>query len=98
MRHHVYLSPGMFGFGCLGSYNYFAYVERELKARFAAAGHELLAHVIEDLPTASIRRRATRLAEVIQQTGMTSDAIHLVGHSTGGLDARLVSSKATCSI
>jgi hypothetical protein len=39
MRQHVYFSPGMFGFGRLGSYNYFAHVERE-SSRFAAAGHE----------------------------------------------------------
>ncbi|MBS1123385.1 MAG: Lipase precursor [Deltaproteobacteria bacterium] len=97
MRHHVYLSPGMFGFGRLGSYNYFVHVERELRARFSAAGHELEAHVIEDLPTASVRRRSTRLAELIAQTS-GGDLIHLVGHSTGGLDARLVASPATCSI
>jgi triacylglycerol lipase len=97
MRHHVYLSPGMFGFGRLGSYNYFSHVERELTARFAAAGHELVAHVIDVLPTASIRRRATRLAEVITETG-GDEPIHLLGHSTGGLDARLVASPATGSI
>jgi triacylglycerol lipase len=97
MRHHVYLSPGMFGFGCLGSYNYFAHVERELAVRFAAAGVELAAHVIEDLPTASIRRRATRLAEIVSQTS-GGGLIHLLGHSTGGLDARLAASPATRSI
>ncbi|HET9990035.1 MAG TPA: hypothetical protein VFQ65_16000, partial [Kofleriaceae bacterium] len=98
MRHHVYFSPGMFGFGKLGSYTYFAHVERELTARFAAAGHELIAHVIEDLPTASIRRRSTRLAEVVQRTATGADPIHLLGHSTGGLDARLVASPSTTSI
>jgi hypothetical protein len=98
MRHHVYFSPGMFGFGKLGSYTYFAHVERELSARFAAAGHELVAHVIEDLPTASIRRRSTRLAEVVQRTATATDSIHLLGHSTGGLDARLVASPSTTSI
>jgi triacylglycerol lipase len=98
MRHHVYLSPGMFGFGRLGSYNYFAHVERELATRFAAAGHELIAHVIEDLPTASIRRRATRLAELVSRTATGDDAVHLLGHSTGGLDGRLVASPATRSI
>jgi len=97
MRQHVYLSPGMFGFGRLGSYNYFAHVERELVARFAAAGHELVAHIIEDLPTASIRRRATRLAEIVARTA-GDEPIHLLGHSTGGLDARLVASPATRSI
>lgn len=97
MRQHVYLSPGMFGFGRLGSYNYFAHVERELAARFAAAGHELVVHAIDDLPTASIRRRAARLAEIVSQTS-GGDAIHLLGHSTGGLDSRLVASPATRSI
>lgn len=97
MRQHVYFSPGMFGFGRLGSYNYFAHVERELTARFAAAGHELVAHIIEDLPTASIRRRATRLAEIVAETS-GSEAVHLLGHSTGGLDARLAASPATRSI
>lgn len=86
----------MFGFGKLGSYVYFAHVERELQARFAAAGHELVTHIIEDLPTASIRRRAYRLAELIAATPASGDdAIHLLGHSTGGLDARLVASPAT---
>jgi hypothetical protein len=97
MRHHVYLSPGMFGFGRLGSYNYFAHVERELTARFGAAGREIVVHVIDDLPTASIRRRATRLAEIVSQTS-GDEPVHLLGHSTGGLDARLVASPATRSI
>ncbi|MDQ3336032.1 MAG: hypothetical protein M4D80_12760 [Myxococcota bacterium] len=98
MHHDVYLSPGMFGFGRLGSYNYFAHVERELTARFAAAGQSLVAHVIEDLPTASIRRRATRLAETVATTASPSGVIHLLGHSTGGLDARIVASPATHAI
>ena len=98
MQHHVYLSPGMFGFGRLGSYNYFVHVERELALRFAAAGHELVAHVIDDLPTASIRSRATRLAETVAQTAIADAPIHLLGHSTGGIDARLVASPATRSI
>jgi triacylglycerol lipase len=93
-RHHVFLSPGMFGFGKLGSYVYFAHIERELAARFAAAGHELSVHIVEDLPTASIRRRAHRLAERVAATP-GDGAIHLLGHSTGGLDARLVASPAT---
>jgi len=97
MRQHVFMSPGMFGFGRLGSYNYFAHVERELTARFASAGHELVTHTIEDLPTASIRRRAHRLAELVAKTA-DGEPVHLLGHSTGGLDARLVASPATRSI
>jgi hypothetical protein len=88
----------MFGFGRLGSYAYFSHLERELRARFDAVGIDLVAHVIEELPTASIRRRATRLAEIITETAGDRDSIHLLGHSTGGLDARLVASPATRSI
>jgi triacylglycerol lipase len=95
MHHHVYLSPGMFGFGRLGSYSYFVHVERELAQRFAAAGEELTCHVLDELPTASIRRRATRLAETVSQTARPGSVIHLLGHSTGGLDARLVASPST---
>jgi triacylglycerol lipase len=98
LRHHVYFSPGMFGFGRLGSYNYFAHVERELTARFEAAGQVLVSHVLDELPTASIRRRSIRLAEVVERTAAPGEAIHLVGHSTGGVDARLVASPTTRSI
>jgi triacylglycerol lipase len=88
----------MFGFGRLGSYSYFAHVERELSLRFAAAGQQLTCHVLDELPTASIRRRATRLAETVTRTAQSDSAIHLFGHSTGGLDARLVASPSTSSI
>lgn len=85
----------MFGFGKLATYDYFAHVERALVKRFADAGVELEPHVVEVSPTASIRRRAVRLAELVAKTaGDAGDAgpIHLLGHSTGGLDARLVAS------
>lgn len=93
MIHRLYLTPGMFGFGKLASYDYFAHVERALAARFAAAGHDLETHVVNVAPTASIRRRAVRLAELVAATAKDDGGpIHLFGHSTGGLDARLVSS------
>jgi hypothetical protein len=96
MRHHVYLSPGMFGFGRLASYDYFTHVERALAARIRARGEEIATHVAHVSPTASIRRRALALTELVASTSdpTNPDAgpIHLVGHSTGGLDARLVAS------
>jgi triacylglycerol esterase/lipase EstA (alpha/beta hydrolase family) len=46
---------------------------------------------IDTLPTASIRRRAANLLEIIHRhVHHEPGPIHLVGHSTGGLDARLV--------
>jgi len=83
----------MFGFGRLATYDYFAHVERALAKRFADAGKELETHVVDVSPTASIRRRAVRLAELVAKTADDGEGtIHLLGHSTGGLDARLVSS------
>lgn len=92
MPSRLYLSPGMFGFGKLASYDYFAHVERALEERFASAGKKLEAHVVDVAPTASIRRRAVRLAELVKRTSGDEGPIHLLGHSTGGLDARLVAS------
>jgi triacylglycerol esterase/lipase EstA (alpha/beta hydrolase family) len=91
--HRLYLSPGMFGFGRLATYDYFAHVERALTRRFADAGQRLEVHVVDVSPTASIRRRAVRLAELVAKTSDDDEGtIHLLGHSTGGLDARLVAS------
>lgn len=96
MRHRLYLTPGMFGFGKLATYDYFGHVARAMRRRFAAAGVELETHVVDVEPTASIRRRATRLAGLVASTARHEEGergpIHLLGHSTGGLDARLVAS------
>ncbi len=94
MLHRLYLSPGMFGFTRLASYDYFAHVGRALGARFEHAGHELETHVSEVPPTASLRRRAVRLGDLIASTAGDDGPIHLLGHSTGGIDARLVASPA----
>jgi hypothetical protein len=83
----------MFGFGRLGTYDYFAHVERALVKRFGDAGEVLEPHVVDVSPTASIRRRAVRLAELVARTASDDKGtVHLLGHSTGGLDARLVAS------
>ena len=68
MLHHLYLSPGMFGFGRLASYDYFTHVERALCARLRAKGEQVVIHVMHVSPTASIRRRALKLAELVAST------------------------------
>lgn len=93
--HRIYFSPGMFGFGKLGPYDYFAHVERAIVRHLAKEGKEARTFVLNVPPTASVRRRAARLAELVSRTcddGGMSGPIHLVGHSTGGLDARLLAS------
>ena len=92
MRHRIYLTPGMFGFGKLATYDYFAHVARALRKRFDKAGERVDTYVVNVAPTASIRRRATRLAELVASTSSTDSHVHLLGHSTGGLDSRLVAS------
>lgn len=90
---HVFLSPGMFGFGELASFDYFEHVREAIVERFARRDRPVGVHVVEVHPTASIRRRAVRLVRTVTNAAGEGDApIHIVGHSTGGLDARLVAS------
>jgi len=105
VAHRVYLVPGMFGFGTLAGYEYFGHLAEAISARFAEAGVPVVIEVISTPPTASMRRRAAVVATTIAassgaEPGAGSGAsvggpIHLVGHSTGGLDARLVTSPTT---
>ena len=88
----VYLSPGFFGFKRIGSFDYFQHLEGGLRRRFGDAGRPVEVRVVDNHPTASIRRRAGQLTSAIEETCGDGGAIHLLGHSTGGLDARLVAS------
>src|SRR5580704_7114834 len=81
----------MFGFGRLASYDYFVHLERALSASLRAAGDEVSTWVVDVAPTASVRSRAAKLAELVAATCDDGQGpIHLVGHSTGGVDACLV--------
>jgi len=89
--HHVFLIPGFFGFANLGGLVYYAHVSEWLEHAFERAGHRVRVHRVKTRPTASIERRACRVLEAIRSEAADDDgAIHLVGHSSGGLDARLV--------
>ena len=80
----------MFGFGRLAGYDYFHHVRVALEARFAAAKVPCATEVVPAPPTSSLRHRARILARTVEQAAGPDDVIHLVGHSTGGLDLRLV--------
>jgi len=87
----IYLVPGFFGFTQLGSFAYFHRV-RETLAR-ALARHGISAQIIDvdTIPTGSIRRRARTLLHFVSaHGGSDADAICFVGHSTGGLDIRML--------
>lgn len=87
----VYLVPGFFGFAALGELRYFHHVKESLDTSFRRFGVDVQVHRVDTLPTATIARRAQRLMDIIRETASGDNGpIHLVGHSTGALDARLL--------
>jgi triacylglycerol lipase len=95
-RQRVFFIPGMFGFGQLAGYDYFHHVREALARRYSLAGVVCLSEVVPAPPTSSLRHRARILAKTVERAGANDDLpIHLVGHSTGGLDARLVLSPSS---
>jgi hypothetical protein len=92
--HHIYLVPGFFGFANLGRLRYFAHVYDFLVRRCAARGLRVAVHVVKTHPTSSLPLRAAALAETVARTLPRSGTAHLIGHSTGGLDARLFTAPA----
>jgi hypothetical protein len=95
----VVLIPGFFGFGSFGSgqerLEYFQDVIDELGHAVGLPREHI--HVHEPPPTGALRSRVASLCErllavigedTLRGTGRAR--IHLVGHSTGGLDARLL--------
>jgi triacylglycerol lipase len=88
--HHVYFVPGMFGFGHLAGYDYFKHLRAGLQRRFEAAGVSAHFEDVPAPPTSSLRYRSRILAATVSNSAGGEGPIHLIGHSTGGLDARLV--------
>jgi triacylglycerol lipase len=87
---HVYLLPGFFGFVQFGKLVYFSHVREFLEARLSELGLTVEVHYVRVAPTASIRARAGQVVQYLRATAPAEGApIHFVGHSTGGLDARL---------
>ncbi|MEO1174555.1 MAG: triacylglycerol lipase, partial [Myxococcota bacterium] len=87
----VFLVPGFFGFSSLGAMNYFEGVAPMLEKMLSRRGVEADIVNCATLPTGSIRYRADRLLQqVVDAGGLEADELHFVGHSTGGLDIRLM--------
>lgn len=90
-RCQIFLVPGFFGFARMGGLSYFQGVRETLGEAMARAGID--AEIVEcrTQPTASIRRRAERLIDAVREHGgPEAEELHFVGHSTGGLDVRLL--------
>jgi len=87
----VFLVPGFFGFTSVGAVSYFRDVERALGAALEQRGVKARIVRCATQPTASIPRRADRLRrQVLAHGGMRARELHFVGHSTGGLDVRML--------
>ena len=91
MTRLVFLVPGFFGFTTLRAANYFQDVEHVLRRALKQRG--VAARIVQcpTQPTGSIVRRADSLRRhVIGHGGLKARELHFIGHSTGGLDVRML--------
>jgi len=89
--HHVVLVPGFFGFANLGDFTYFGHVRDRLLEIGPALGLDGRIEVVPTEPTASLTRRAALLCETVSRLlDERPGRVALIGHSSGGLDARLL--------
>ncbi|XXT24982.1 hypothetical protein WME94_25955 [Sorangium sp. So ce429] len=88
----IYLLPGFMGFQAFGEIAYFRRVPKMLVEFLGELGHDRVeVHECPTIPTGSIARRAQQALEFIAaHGGEQAESVHIVGHSTGGLDARLL--------
>ena len=87
----VFLVPGFFGFTSVGAVSYFERVEHALQRALKRRGVQARIVRCRTQPTASIPRRADLLRRQVQRHGgLAADELHFVGHSTGGLDMRML--------
>jgi len=92
----VFLVPGFFGFTSIGALSYFEDVEQALSRALRRRRAEARIVRCETQPTASIPRRADALRrQVIASGGLRARELHFIGHSTGGLDVRMLLTPGT---
>ena len=87
----VFLVPGFFGFTSIGALSYFEDVEQALAGALRRRRVEARIVRCQTQPTASIPRRCDALRrQVIASGGLRARELHFIGHSTGGLDVRML--------
>jgi hypothetical protein len=87
----VFLVPGFFGFTSVGAVSYFEDVEQALGRALRRRGVDARIVRCATQPTASITRRADALRQrVLRSGGLRARELHFIGHSTGGLDVRML--------
>lgn len=98
----IVLVPGLFGFGAFGAgrggaprIDYFAEVKKVLSARTGVPQARIRS--TEPPPTGALAHRVAELVTEIEQVLAAAPdgaRVHVVGHSTGGVDARLLANPA----
>lgn len=88
-RYHVVLIPGFGGFDALGQLEFYF----GITLVFQATNTGSVLHYFDNLPTAAVVTRASRLRRYLAKRIVRGEIregarITLVGHSTGGLDIR----------
>jgi hypothetical protein len=87
----VFLVPGFFGFSSVGAVSYFQDVERALGRALRKRGVEARIVRCMTQPTASIPRRVAALQrQVLRHGALQARELHFIGHSSGGLDVRML--------
>jgi len=87
----VFLVAGFFGFTSVGAVSYFERVEHVLGVSLRRRGVDARIIRCKTQPTASIPRRADELRrQVLRRGGLQASELHFIGHSTGGLDVRML--------
>ena len=91
-RIEIFLVPGFLGFNFLGDLDYFLDVKQVLERRLAERNLEAVVHALgTDVPAGSVRRRAAYMVkEAAKMHCQEVKSVHFVGHSTGGLDIRMM--------
>jgi hypothetical protein len=89
MSKRILLVPGLFGFSSIGDVRYFASVTPTLAASAGVAEQAIVA--LQTPPTGPLWRRVDHLYNgVVDALKDGATEVSIVGHSTGGLDARLL--------
>jgi pimeloyl-ACP methyl ester carboxylesterase len=90
-KRHVFLVPGIFGFTSGGGLSCLAHARRVLEPALAELAIDAEVHEVVTTQATSITRRAVELLEaILRSPAAESGEIHLIGHSAGGLDARML--------
>jgi pimeloyl-ACP methyl ester carboxylesterase len=100
-EHAVFLVPGLLGFENFSTFRYFG---DRVVAALRAGLEQRLGQAVPVIalpipPTASLAERQKRLVRTLAdrlhalEHGQTPLSVHLVGHSTGGLDANLLTQR-----